>query len=742
MFRPLIALAGLVILGAGCSTSRKAPSAENAYVSPQTCAACHAAIAQTYRRTGMARSFSAIFSGGSESQPFYHKASQTWFQMVQRPDGIYHRRWQIGYQNQEENAEELKVDYVMGSGNHVRTYLHRTVRGTLIELPLAWYAEKGGYWALNPGYDSLTWPTRRRVGYDCMFCHNAYPGTPPGHEYAGAEPAFSGSLPQGIDCQRCHGPGQKHVAAALSKNTAAEEIRESIVNPARLAFAGRMDVCMQCHLETTSTPLPNVIRRFDRGPFSYRAGEALSSFEMFFDHAPGTGHEAKFEIVNSAYRLRQSRCYLRSNEKLTCLTCHNPHDVRHGSEASAHYNAVCRQCHRQAHPLPNNDVFDKQVASRQHPASANCTGCHMPKRRTEDVVHAVMTDHLIQRLPAVRDPLGELVEHHGEEANYHGEVVPYYDSDPLYTADAQLVSKSNVDAGIPRLEAEIARTHPNAPEPYIELGDALRDRGLPEEAAARYRDAMNRRTNATLIARRLAAVTKDVSLLKRATETDPSDAAAWYDLGLLESEHGSKAEAISAMERAARLDPDMADAANSLGALLAETGAGDRARQSFQTALRIDPFRPDAHANLASLLMTEGDLEQSAYHFAKAVQFAPRKAVYAFNYGIVLARLQRYDESQRLVRTAIAIDPNMAEAHDVLGGLLEQKGRVDDALHEYREAVRIRPVYGKAHIDLGAVLAGRKDLKGAAGEFRLALSDADPAVRHEAQDSLKALARH
>jgi tetratricopeptide (TPR) repeat protein len=742
MFRPLSALVGLAILGAGCSISRKVPSAENAYVNSQTCAACHAGIAQTYRRTGMARSFSAISSEGSESQPFYHQTSQTWFQMVRHPDGIYQRRWQIGYRNQEENAEELKVDWVMGSGNHVRTYLHRTARGTLIELPLAWYAEKGGYWALNPGYDSVTWPTRRRVGYDCMFCHNAYPAIPPGHEYSGAEPVFSDSLPQGIDCQRCHGPGQKHVAAARSKNAAANEIRASIVNTARLAPARRMEVCMQCHLETTSTPLPDVIRRFDRGPFSYRAGEPLSSFEMFFDHAPGTGHEAKFEIVNSAYRLRQSRCYLQSNEKLTCLTCHNPHDVRHGSEASAHYNAVCRQCHRQTHPLPNNDAFGKLVASRQHPASANCTDCHMPKRRTEDVVHAVMTDHLIQRLPAVRNPLAELDEHHGDEVDYHGEVVPYYDGDPLYTADAQLVSKSNVEAGISRLEAEIARTHPNAPEPYIELGDALRDRGLSEKAAAAYRAAMNRRTNSTLIARRLAAVSKDVSLLKHATETDPSDAAAWYDLGLLETEQGSKAEAIAALERAARLDPDMADAANSLGALLAETGVGGRARQSFQTALRIDPFRPDAHANLANLLMTEGDLEQSAYHFAKAVQFTPRNPVYAFNCAIVLARLQRYDESQRLVRTAIAIDPNMAEAHDVLGGLLERKGRIDAALHEYQEAVRIRPAYGKAHIDLGVVLAGRKDLNGAAEQFRLALADADPAVRREAQDSLNALARH
>ena len=40
---------------------------------------------------------------------------------------------------------------MLGSGNHARSYLHRTARGTLVELPLGWYSEKGGYWAMSPG---------------------------------------------------------------------------------------------------------------------------------------------------------------------------------------------------------------------------------------------------------------------------------------------------------------------------------------------------------------------------------------------------------------------------------------------------------------------------------------------------------------------------------------------------------------------------------------------------------------
>ena len=67
---------------------------------------------------------------------------------------------------------------------------------------------------MNPGYDSTAPDTRRKIGYDCMFCHNGYPEIPVGHEITGAEPVFSTNLPQGIDFQRCHGPGAEHIRIA------------------------------------------------------------------------------------------------------------------------------------------------------------------------------------------------------------------------------------------------------------------------------------------------------------------------------------------------------------------------------------------------------------------------------------------------------------------------------------------------------------------------------------------------
>ncbi|HEY6391736.1 MAG TPA: hypothetical protein VIX89_10690 [Bryobacteraceae bacterium] len=258
------------------------PTAANAYVDAQLCAGCHVRIARTYAFTGMARSFSRPqFIGGNT---FFHEKSGTWYAMLQRDGNYYQRRWRIGSGGQEIHVQESRIDYVMGSGNHVRTYLHRTERGTLIELPLAWYADKGGMWAMNPGYDRDYTLPPTTIAYECMGCHNAYPRIPAGRAEPGSEPVYSGALPQGIDCQRCHGPGGNHVRIAGTPGASVDDVRLAIVNPARLSSERQMEVCMQCHLETTSLHLPHSIRRYGREPFSYRPGEPLGDFTIFFDH--------------------------------------------------------------------------------------------------------------------------------------------------------------------------------------------------------------------------------------------------------------------------------------------------------------------------------------------------------------------------------------------------------------------------------------------------------------------------
>jgi len=454
-------------------TPKIAPS--NDYVDPSLCARCHQGIAATFAKTGMARSFyratpQSMPEALKKTGPFFHDASHTYFETIERVGKFYQRRWQIGFDGTDTNIEEKQIDYVLGSGNHGRTYLHLTARNTLQQLPLGWYAEKGGYWAMNPGYDRLNYQgSTRAIHYECMSCHNAYPRIPASQREAGAEARYAAPLPEGIDCQRCHGPGGRHVAAVGRAGTSRDEIRSAIVNPARLSPEREMEVCLQCHLETSSRLLPHSITRLNHGPFDFVPGKPLGDFRLDFDRAPGKNED--FEVAGAAYRLRASQCFLKSAGKLRCTSCHNPHDIPRGEAAAAHYNGVCQGCHA-------------TIQTAAHPPQQDCIGCHMPKRRTDDAVHIVMTDHRI-----VRPPPGVLLadkpEKHETFANsYRGEVVPYYPATlvktpefEMYVALAQIKDRSNLQAGVQQLSGLLAKDQPAAAGFYAGLGEAYRAAG-------------------------------------------------------------------------------------------------------------------------------------------------------------------------------------------------------------------------------------------------------------------------
>jgi hypothetical protein len=163
----------LVAIAAFAASAQGASS--NEYIDSAVCARCHSAIARTYKQTGMGRSFYRMSAPSAaedftSGKPFYHEASESYFATIERGGKYYQRRWQIGFDGKETNVEEKSIDFVLGSGNHAKTYLHLTPRNTLQELPLGWYAEKGGYFAMNPGYDRADHGGSTRViHYECML---------------------------------------------------------------------------------------------------------------------------------------------------------------------------------------------------------------------------------------------------------------------------------------------------------------------------------------------------------------------------------------------------------------------------------------------------------------------------------------------------------------------------------------------------------------------------------------------
>ena len=390
--------------------------AQSEYVDPSVCADCHNDIAETYRKTGMGRSFSRpapqnIIEDYSKNNTFDHKLSGYSYTMTERGERFFERRHTIGFDGKETDVVDEQVDYIIGSGNHARTFLHRTAQGQLAELPVSWYSEGSGSWAMSPGYDRRDQQDiRRTITPECLFCHDGYPQTDQAAVRDEKELAvFPSKLPEGIDCQRCHGPGRAHVAAAKAGNSSSQVIRNSIVNPGRLPRDRQMEICMQCHLETSSRHVPNEIRAYGRAVSSYRPGQPLGDYKIYIDQEKKPTDDT-FEVAHAAYRLRKSACFMKSD--MTCLTCHDPHDIPRGAQGTQHYVEVCAECH-------------KAAAHRSAlPTGSNCISCHMPKRRTDDVVHLVMTDHYIRSYQPQRDLLAPISEKIEPERG--GDVVAYY----------------------------------------------------------------------------------------------------------------------------------------------------------------------------------------------------------------------------------------------------------------------------------------------------------------------------
>jgi tetratricopeptide (TPR) repeat protein len=711
------AIAGAMVLaaasGAWVLVKRRPPSLSNpetAYVNAAVCAACHPDAAAGFRKTGMGRSFARLRPEQVPEfgKPFHNKASDSYFVMVARGGRYYQRRWQIGFDGKETNVDEKQVSFVIGSGNHSRTYLHLTGNSVLQVLPLSWYAEKGGYWDMSPGYDQPDFPgSIRPVHYECMFCHNAYPKIPVALEHAAStEMTFLDPLPEGIDCQRCHGPGQRHVSLA-SAGAALEQIRTAILNPKRLAPDREIEVCMQCHLETTSRDLPHSIRRFDRAPFSYIPGQPLGDFSVAFDRSGGM--QDRFEIAQGAYRLRQSQCFIQSAGKLRCTTCHDPHNIPRGPTAATHYNAVCEQCHA---------ATLQRTAAALHASGADCIACHMPERRTDDVVHVVMTDHLIQRHKPAGDLLAPKAEVIESAAEHQTVVVPYYPAlladtseNALYTAAAQVRDRRNLTEGLPRLANLLERYHPAQAGFYAELGQGYLAASDLAKAIPYFEEAARREPTAYRLVQLGNALMENrqfpqaEAALRSAVGLAPNEPSAWGTLGWVLWQQDKGAEARADLERAVALDPEVPEVHNNLANV--EWGTGDQlaAVQQFREALRIQPGIADWRLNLARVLATNGEIPEARFQFEQAIRLKPDSAEARVDYGRLLA------------------DHHEATA----------------AIRQLETAVRLQPDLWRAHLELAMAL-GRNGSTGAAREqLTIAANGSDAEVRKQALDVLQRL---
>ncbi len=602
------------------------------YVDDRVCGRCHADLARSYREVAMAQSFyrpSAEKAVEDFSTPFRHGPSQRIYQMRRQGDRYTFRRHQLDEQGREINVFEVDVDWILGSGKHARTYLYRTPQGELYQLPLAWYADDGhgqpARWGIAPGYDQPHHEgVLRRVQRECMFCHNAYPEVPLGSDVRSQPHLYPPELPQGLGCQRCHGPGAAHVGVALAGDaTTPETLQSSIVNPGRLSPERRDEVCRSCHLQPT-VAIPG-LRRFDRADYSYRVGEPYSDYFVTLDVDEAEAERGdRFEINHHPYRLQQSRCFAESPPgQLSCLTCHDPHRKVAKAERAAHFRDACLSCHT----VDNCRLEAMKADAPEHGgverpegvANDDCAACHMPKRRPTDVVQVLMTDHRIQRRPDV---------------------------------DAYLAPRAESSPVLVGIEL-LGEDRPRGSVGEVYRAMAVERVGGQEESLAH--------------------------LAKHLPASGLTDAEPWYQLikGLIRLRRFEEAHQLASQVQPQF--PQQARFTDLLGILRIALGERQEGLVLLRQALDLEPDSPQRHFNLGRVLLAEGNTEEATEMLRRAVDLFPNFVRAWLFLGYAYEQSNHSAEAIDAWQRVLAIEPKNSRGYVALVDILWREGRRGEA---------------------------------------------------------------
>jgi Flp pilus assembly protein TadD len=520
------------------------------YVGDAVCGDCHIAETQSYRAHPMGRSLAPIgevlsqIPKGGEGAKF--TAFGSCFYSERRGERLWHCQTRLDAAGQPIYTLESEVQYVIGSGTRGYSFLSER-DGYLFQTPISWFSQKR-VWGLSPGFTPALF-VGRPVSAECLYCHahrvRPRPNTDNGYE----KPIFEGHA---IGCERCHGPGERHVQERSKGVPVEGAIDYTIFNPSRRFLAEhenekqavlRDAVCEQCHLSGEV----RVLRR-GRDLYDFRPGLPLYSFWSVFvrDHRSKGTEKA----VNHVEQMHLSRCYQESSgeRKLECVSCHNPHEYVTGPQRLSYYRARCLECHEEhSCALPRAERLRRSKED-------SCIDCHMPRYAASDIPHTAATDHRIPRhkssafLPSAED--GERVD---SLQSFYRDVAP---SDPELARDQAVA--------LTRLMAD--------------------GKGEP---------------------RRLARQVLD--LLGEWPAAHPDDVPAWEAQGAALAVLGRSGEALFAFEQALGHAPDREYALRAAGRLAQESGDLDKAVAYWRRAVACNPQAAYYHGNLALLLAQRDD---------------------------------------------------------------------------------------------------------------------------------------
>lgn len=589
------------------------------YVGMATCRTCHANVHGTFIHTGMGRSFdlatpqksAASFGAGDV---VYDRQNDLYYKPFFRDSVMYILEYRLDGADTVHKRLE-KVDYIVGSGQHTNSHIINE-NGYIYQAPITYYTQQKK-WDLAPGFDELNERFDRFLTPECITCHNHYPEHVEGslNKYA--------KMPQGIECERCHGPGSLHLKEKLAGHLVdtATQADYTIVNPRKLPRDLQMDLCQRCHLQGVS------ILEEGKTYFDFRPGMPLNSVMNVFLPRFTNSHE-KFIMASQADRLRLSNCFKMS--EMTCLTCHNPH-ISVEVTGKEHYNSACKNCHSAPKKTCSAPTAERNAVAD------NCSDCHMPRSGSTDIPHVNITDHWISKTNIKGRKAA--TANKTPKAGFLGlQILTKTEASPLdmargyiATFDKYLPSAIMLDSAryyLERCRLPIEKTF----DTWVHLHFARRD---------------------------YAAIAK-LSADKKAPEIKEGWTA--YRIGEALYSAQSPSAALPYYQRATELMPYTLEFLEKLGVAHLSMRNYHAAINTFETVLKENPKRKLALSNLGFALVLQGRYEQGERYYDKALALDPDYLQALLNKAALRLLQGDGDQARKLLQHVLKIDPQNAQA--------------------------------------------------------------------------------
>ncbi len=635
------------------------------YVGINTCKLCHQGIYNTFIETGMGQSFDAATkeksAGDFVHSKIYDEFSDFWYTSFWgKNDSLYFKEFRLQGKDTVYKRVE-KCDYIIGSGHHTNSHM-QNIHGYFNQMPMTFYTQKKE-WHLPPGFENgVNTRFTRKIGLECMSCHNALPDF-----VLGSENKYN-SVPEGINCERCHGPGSVHVQQRSngSKVDTTRFIDYSIVNPSKLSIDLQFDVCQRCHLQG------NAIVKENKSFFSFRPGQKLSDhMSVFLPKYEGADDE--FIMASHADRLKMSQCFIRSfdpknsknqlkpyKDALTCVTCHNPH-VSVKVTGNEVFNNACLNCHGKT--TSTNCTEPKVAKALLHSefsilnSKFSCVSCHMPKSGSIDIPHVTVHDHYIRK-PITKKEKEKIKTFLGLFAI--NEKAP----DSLTKARAYINQYEKFD---------LNKMYLDSAEKYL----STKNKTLLLKNFDALVQLNFMRNDYVKVSSLVGQIGRELLFTNRLNKMSYDNQHAWtcYRIGESFNYLNKPEEALLAFQQANKLAPFVPEFIDKLATAYAMVGNTKMARQFFEKALKENPKYAPSISNLGFLYLSEGNAAMAEKLYNQALALDPDNEDALMN----MAGLKNYKGDKKgaieTLKQLIKKHPNSTRAKEVLK-VLEGKGKI------------------------------------------------------------------